>query len=330
MSMTFKPFRIFLTLTALVGLLSPQWWLRSNVIAVTPDTEFELYYGQGDFTKHEFKDVLMSIYEEDGQKTWQVQSKEASNDNEQIWSFSDLDGSFMAKEGNRIIFFGDSGRFNPGVEQLNLRGNVRASSSLGYNFNTELLDIEKEKDDVFFSSTEKVILFDDLGEFRVRAVGFKGDMNTGVVDLLSEVWSKKKEDGKSAEAIIESDKAKIQSSLSTIKFYENLRVSQDKFKIKGDEADFYVNDETNEVESIRVRGNIFATDGIKTALSDKVDLKLKEDAIIFQGSPRIIVGDNEMVGEEILITNNQQNVQVIRGNIKSTSNMLETEDEEKK
>ena len=46
-----------------------------------------------------------------------------------------------------------------------------------------------------------------------------------------------------------------------------------------------------------------------------MDLKLKEDAIIFQGSPRIRVGDNEMVGEEILITNNQQNVQVIRGGI---------------
>ena len=44
----------------------------------------------------------------------------------------------------------------------------------------------------FFSSTKKVLLFDDLDQFRVKAVGFKGDMNSGVVDLLSEVWSKKK------------------------------------------------------------------------------------------------------------------------------------------
>ena len=298
-----------------------------NAKRVSPDTEFELYYGQGDFTKHEFNGVLMSVFENEGKKTWQVKSSAAANDVDQVWTFDNVDGAYVADEGNKIIFFGDTGEFNPDVEMLNLDGNVRTYSSLGYNFNTEALDIEREDEDVFFSSKDKVLLFDDMGQFRVTAVGFKGDMNSGVVDLLSEVWSKKTDEN-GAEAIIESDKAKIESSLSTIKFYENLRVSQDKFKIKGEEASFYVNDKNNEIESVRVRGNIFATDGVKTALSDKVDLKLKEDAIIFQGSPRIRVGDNEMVGEEILITNNQQNVQVIRGNIKSTSNPLEEVEED--
>jgi LPS export ABC transporter protein LptC len=326
--MSLKPFRFIMVLVGILGLLLPQWLLKSKALRVSKDTSFELYYGQGDFTKHEFEKVYMSVFEDAGEKTWQVKADFAANDIEQVWSFYKVDGVFKAEEGNRIVFFGDKGNFNPDIEELNLNGNVRASSSLGYNFKTDALDIEKENEEVFFSSEEEVLLFDDLGQFRVKAVGFRGDMNSGVVDLLSEVWSKKT-DPNGTEALIESDKAKIQSALSTIKFYENLRVSQDKFKIKGEEASFYINNKTNEVESVRVRGNIFATDGVKTALSDKVDLKLKEDAIIFQGSPRIRVGDNEMVGEEILITNNQQNVQVIRGNIKSTSNPLEdVKDEE--
>jgi len=332
--MSSRPKRLLLSTVALLGFILPQWLLVAEVSSTNEDTKFELYYGQGTFTKHEFQTINMNVFEMDGQKTWQVEADSAANNSEELWNFENVDGSYLVNATNKIIFSGDSGLFNPNFEKLDLKGNVRSSSTQGYNFETEALGIEKrnfenqndvssnEIENVFFSSKEKVHLFDDLGEFNIKAVGFEGNMQTGLVYLLSDVWSKTK-DEKGAEAVIESDKAKIQSSLSTIKFYENLRVTQEKFKITGDEADFFMNDKTNEIESIRVRGNIFATDGVKTALSDKVDLKLKEDAIIFQGSPRIRVGENEMVGEEILITNNQKNVQVIRGNIKSTNNPLE-------
>ena len=319
--MSFKPFTLFLVFIALLGLLLPQWFFCSKVTVVNENTKFELYYSQGNFSKHRFDKVLMSVFEDEGLKTWQIESEAATNNVGRVWSFDGIDGFYEAKEGNSIIFSGDFGHFNLDLERLKLNENVKVFSSLGYSFNTEVLDVKKEEGGVSFGSEEKVILFDDLDQFRVKALGFRGNVNSGVVDLLSEVWSKKKNE-KGVEVIIASDKAKIQSSLSTIKFYENLRVSQDKFKIRGEEADFYVDEETSEIQSIRVRGNIFATDGVKSALSDNVDLKLKQDAIIFQGSPRIWVGDDEMIGEEILITDHQKNIQVIRGSIKSTGNSL--------
>gem|GEM_PF-2071251 len=318
--------------------------------------KFELYYNQGDFTKHDFKTANVSIYDQTGKRIWYVQADSASNTQNEGWSFYNLKGRFL----------NGRGLFDVANENLSLSDNVSARSSLGYNFKTEKLELSKKSlkgdeksksedikgnekilvaddsksEDVMIRTDDEVRLFDDQDDLSVRAVGMLGNMNTGVVNLLSDVWCQKKsnleakkEDSNSDKggATIESDKAIVKSDLRSIRFFENLRVSQDKFKIKGDEASFYVDEASGEIDSIRVRGNIYGTDGIKTALSERVDIKLKEDAIIFQGSPRIRVDENEMVGEEILITNNQQNIQVIRGNIKSTDDILdqiESADEE--
>lgn len=325
------------------------------------DHKFDLYYNQGDFTKHDFKTADVSVYDQMGKRIWYVQADTASNTQSEGWSFYNLKGRYLNIKGSSIKFSGGLGLFDVANENLSLSDNVSARSSLGYNFKTEKLELSKRKfksnqkgsnknekalsaegsnsEDVMISTDDEVRLFDDQDDLSVRAVGMLGNINTGVVNLLSDVWCQKKSnlDSKQEDsttdkggAIIESDKAIIKSGLRSIRFFENLKVSQDKFKIKGDEASFYVDEASGEIDSIRVRGNIYGTDGIKTALSERVDIKLKEDAIIFQGSPRIRVDENEMVGEEILITNNQQNIQVIRGNIKSTDDILDQIDSEDK
>ena len=319
--------KITIVILSLVGFLLPQWLNLDNVTVLTPENTVE-EQGEGlkAYTNHLFQGVKLEIFEENN-LSWIINSSTAQNENLSDWNFLDLKGKFFGDESAKIDFSSDRGLLDQDSQKLYLKENVKAFSSRGYIFETDSLDVFKGEEDTLFESDAPVLLYTKpKDEFNVNAVGFTGALNSGVFNLLSEVRCEKKTE-KYEKITISSDKAKMTSSLKSIRFYENLKVVQNKFKIRGQEAYFFLGQEDNEVEAVRVLGDIVASDGTKTALSDRVELKVKEDAIIFQGSPRIRVGENEMVGEEILITNNQKNVQVIRGNIKSTNKEIEFDDE---
>lgn len=319
--------KIIIIVLSLVGFFLPQWLNLDSAEFLTEKSTVEKKgVGLKSYTKHLFQGVELEIFEEN-KMSWIIDANSAQNETLSDWNFSNLKGEFFGEKSAKINFSSDKGLLNQSSQKLYLKKNVKAVSSRGYNFETDSLDVFKGDEDTLFESEDPVLLYTKpKSEFNVKAVGFSGALNSGVFNLLSEVRCEKKTE-KYDTITINSDKAEMTSSLKSIRFYENLNVAQNEFKIKGQEAYFFLGHEDNEVEAVRVLGDIVASDGTKTALSDRVELKVKEDAIIFQGSPRIRVGDNEMVGEEILITNNQKNVQVIRGNIKTTNEKIELEDE---
>lgn len=274
---------------------------------------------------HNMKDMSLKLYK-DAHLEWTLKSDQAQSFENGEWSLNNVKGRFVNTKGDKIIFNSDKGQTNFDTKSFSLVDNVRAKSTLGYFLETDSLNFdENAQKQKFFRTEDKVKIYNVNEKLEVLTTGMVGQIESGNVDLLSEV-SCKKSVKNYKDILIQSDVARFTSSLKGIRFKENLRVSQENFKIKGDEAYFIYDEVQKNLKSVQIDGDILASDGLKTAMSDSVEMRTTEDVIIFQGNPRIRMGKNEMIGQEILITNKQKNIQVIRGNIKSTKQGVEIDE----
>lgn len=266
---------------------------------------------------HYMNQVRVKLFNQ-GHLDWNVLAQSATSEEDRIWNLNEISGHFEGENGFRVDLKGAKGLLDINQKKVDLLDGVSAKTSNNYKFKTEALTVaENERKQKVLTSNAEVYLYNLKDDLKVYADSMKGNIDNGFMELAGNVRCQKSV--KNYKNIkIQSEKAEIVSSLKSIKFSEDLNISQENFKIRGQEAYFVYDDKAKNFKSVKIDGDILASDGVKTALSDSVEMRTNEDVIIFQGNPRIRVGKNEMVGEEILITNQQKNVQVIRGNIKST------------
>lgn len=272
---------------------------------------------KGSATGHLMDEMKLSIYTK-GVLEWSLVAEQAESFKDGFWELFQVNGSFQKGDQSEVKFVGDKGSVDLAEKFVTLEGDVNAESLNGYKFETESLNLrgEGEKKSIFYSN-DRVKIYNKAEKLEVFSKGILGDVETGEVELLSDV-SCRNSVKQYKDILIRSESAKFKRSLKSIRFSDNLRISQADFNIKGEEAYFVYDEIKKTLKSVQVEGDILASDGEKTALSDSVEMRTTEDVILFKGNPRVRVGKNEMIGEEILITNKQKNIQVIRGNIKST------------
>ncbi len=307
--------------TLIVFVAVPQWFLLSRL-----NIQEGFQTDGGSATGHLMDEMKLLLYKE-GLLEWELLSEQAESFEDGTWKLFEVRGEFQQADNSKIKFVGDRGEVDILNKFVSLEGDVKVDSRDGYIFETDKLNIrsDREKGNLFYSN-EKVKIYNLAEDLEIFSKGIKGNTQNGEVELLSEVTCRKSVK-QYKDIIIKSDSAYFKSSLKGIRFRENLRITQEKFNIRGREAYFLYDEKTKGLRSVQIDGDILASDGIKTALSNRVEMRTTEDVIIFQGSPRIRVGENEMIGDEILITNQQKNIQVIRGNIKSTKKGIDLDEQ---
>jgi len=299
--------------------LLPQLLLIKRTVDSTTDYQTAVSSG------HNMEQMELKLYQ-NGALDWLLKSKYARSHTNGEWALEKVDGQYLNNTNEKIDFSSERGKTNLKKKSFSLIGEVKAKSTTGYKLETNSLifttDEEKRRK---FSTSDPVKIYNVGEKLEVLSVGLEGEVESGVVKLLSDVRCEKSVKNYK-DILIQSDTAEFKSSLKSIRFRDNLRVSQEKFKIKGEEAYFVYDEKNRTLKSVQVEGDILASDGVKTAMSETVEMRTTEDVIIFQGNPRIKMGKNEMIGQEILITNKQKNIQVIRGNIKSTKQGVKIND----
>lgn len=303
----------------------PQYFFISKVNLQVSLESLKLMSGGENLFSEQVISGLRLRSSKEGRVIWTLNADQAQTSGEELWSLTRAEGQFLG-ENQSVFIKSNLGEINMKDRRVNLMGDVKSFTDFGYSFFSDELTFDQAQKKI---TTELPVLIEsDSEKIRVNSTGFLFDLDSGQAELLNDV-SCLQSVMDFNDVLIKSDKAIIRSNLRDIRFSENLVVQQQKFIIKGQEAFFeYDAENSNQLKSIRVTGDIRASDGIKTAISEEVEMKLKEDIILFQGSPRLKMGDNELVGEEILISNNQQNIQVMRGNIKSNTDDLTEEEQE--
>jgi lipopolysaccharide export system protein LptA len=93
-------------------------------------------------------------------------------------------------------------------------------------------------------------------------------------------------------------------------FFGDVVMDFDTMRVTGPEATFAYDPKTEAFKSVHVDGGVRLTDTDKFATSGTVDVQFKEDKVVFNGSPRVVQNGDELIGDQIVLTDNGKKVQV--------------------
>lgn len=263
------------------------------------------------------QNIVLTEYLEDkeGQKEWVLDAKKALSDSfEQNWDVQESQVKFYKNNVEVVRIFAEHGKIDSKTRNLLLESNVRGETESGYVFKTNKLNYASDTES-FISDSE--IYFESPGlRTQLRGQAMHGMIPEGRIEITGPVECKQHIEGYK-NASIRSQNAEISLSKRHMTFKKNLFIQMDDISITGQNAEFVYSKVKGELESLKITGKVFVTSGDRSASAERLEIRLKEDLFLFQGSPRFVSGKNVLVGNEIVLYDKGKRVQILKGQVQS-------------
>lgn len=273
------------------------------------------------------KGVHLVEVKNDGEQEWELWADEAIEiRDKEDWNLKKVKIIFFGEENARFVVTGNEGQIMVQKKNVLVSGKVLTESSNGYKY---------WADEVRYDSPSRLLMSDgpiellappdrDLQRMRLVGVGMATDLNSGKIEVHSYVNAKQviRED---QIANIKSDKAEFSGKSRFAKFLNNTIIDISGMRVTGPEAELIYGQESERVEILKVRGGAKVSDVDKWATSKDLVVYLKEDKFLFSGNPKIVQGEDELVGQEIIFLNGGAEVQVKGVKAKLTKKNMEKE-----
>lgn len=261
----------------------------------------------------------------DEDKEWELWADEARGHvDKEVWELDRVKALFFSKDGVVFKVTGNRGTVDVQSKNMKVEGNVVTTSSSGYVFKTQ--EVVYNSAQKLLSSQTKVRMRgprDQQGD-ALRLIGnkMKADLNTSVMEVSHDVrGSKKFKDGKNMK--IRSHRSEMNAKSHAAKFLGDVVIDVDSMRITGPEAEFIYDKKQKTVNSLDVSGGVKVSDVDKWASSDQLKVLLDKDQFIFNGRPRLIQNNDELIGEKIVFSNGGKRVRVIGAKAKVEKDRLE-------
>lgn len=254
------------------------------------------------------------VESQQGTRDWELFSKAAEgSQGASNWKLHQVRVLFYNKEKVEFTVTGDTGTIDQATRNISVVGNVVTRSENGYLFKTP---------SIYYNTKSRVIESPEQVEMRGPAEGSLGGMelkgrkmkvfvDQSKMVIQEKVTAEKPyREGKTFQ--IAADGAEFSGKNNEAKFVGAVRMNYDNMRLEGPEASFIYNKGTNFLSSVEVRGGVKVSDVDKFATSDKVNLDLLADRYVFQGRPKVIQNNDELVGEEIIFLEGGKKVKVER------------------
>jgi LPS export ABC transporter protein LptC len=270
-----------------------------------------------DSSSQVMKDVHLVVVEAkaDG-KEWELWAVAAVHPkDDEKWNLEHPKVKFFAKNGVFYTVTGDKGQVVENKNDMKITGNVVTKSSNGYTFKT---------DNAFYESKNKMLTspndvemtgpIDKQGS-RLELTGAQMTANFGSNEMTvnrnvhaKRVVAHGAKDTRMA--TIQSQRALFSGKTNQAQFFGDVVMDFDTMRVTGPEATFAYDPKTEAFKSVHVDGGVRLTDTDKFATSGTVDVQFKEDKVVFNGSPRVVQNGDELIGDQIVLTDNGKKVQV--------------------
>ena len=219
------------------------------------------------------------------------------------------------KEGIFLTVTGESGRVDVDTMDMRVHGNVVIQSTNGYLFKTKSVN--------YFSRNRQLESRDPIQAFfprdkKGRTVTVRGSemiaySDQSRMEVIGEVVAQKLlSPGKKLK--IESDKMELSGKSMLAKFFGNVVMNMDKWKVAGSQAEFEY--EKGVISSIIVKGRVRLHGIDRWAVAEQLEAHLKTDQLILRGSPRVVQSGDEVRGEEIIFYNDSQSIEIRKARVK--------------
>lgn len=263
-----------------------------------------------------------------GEKEWELWADTAASfKNQQKWDLNDVKVILFARDGKQYTIKGEKGVVETETKNLQVLGNVIVESENDYRFTTdEVLYISENR----ILQGPKTVKMRGPKEETGHSLFLVGDsmqssLITNVMDVMGNVHSQKFFNN--GELIdIFSEKARFSGNTRQAKFLGDVKIEKQSLKIAGPEAQFNYDKDTNMVESVFITGGVVVKDEDKTATSSSVTAFFPQQKYVFTGKPRVVQGEDELRGEEIIFLEGGKRVRVRKANAKVDKQRLEEQE----
>ncbi len=242
----------------------------------------------------------------------QARKKQKSND----WRLDAVLVKFYGENSVRYNVTGKNGFVGDNQKKLKIEGNVVITSSNGYVLNTEVI--------YYLTNTRKIdgpehVKLrgpeepDNGGPLFMESDRFDADLNTNIINMRDNVKGRKLlRDGRKMR--ITSREAQFSGQSQYALFKKNVVIDVDSMTITGPRAKF--NYKNNELYSAYLDGGVKIKDIGRWGVAGEAVIYFKEDKFIFRGDPKVVQADDQLIGDEIIVYDGGDRIQVIKAKTK--------------
>jgi LPS export ABC transporter protein LptC len=249
----------------------------------------------------------------EGQKEWELWAVEAlSFRSQDQWSLQNVKAIFFGKNGVYFTVTGNEGTVETKSKNMKVSGNVITRSSNGYVFKSE--SMEYNSADRLLTSPTHVVMTgprDKQGEgMTLSGQRLNLDLKTSLMNVIGHVQAEKTLEAR-RRLHIQSESSQFSGKSKLAKFIGHVVMDIETMRITGPAAEFAYDEKQEEVTSVLVEGGVRVSDIDKWATSEKLRVNFVDDSYTFQGRPRVVQNNDELVGEKIVFYEGGKRVQVL-------------------
>lgn len=265
--------------------------------------------------------VLMGAHliEAEGEKKiWELDAKQArKKKNSTDWGLDQVKVKFYGEKGVSYVAVGQAGHVGENQAKLQISGDVVITSSNGYVMTTEV---------IYYSTQTKMIdgpeevnlvgppdIKGDGGPLFMRSDFFDADLNTNIINLKQNVRGKKKMSG-GRKMKIRSREALFSGQSTYALFKKDVIIDVDTMTITGPRAKFIYRD--SQLYSMFIDGGVKIKDVGKWGVAGEAEVFFQEDKYIFRDNPKVVQADDQLVGDEIIVYDGGDRIQVKKAKTK--------------
>lgn len=256
------------------------------------------------------------------QKGWELFAEEAEGSAEARWVLKKVKIDFYAEDQSHYKVSGDVGEIDATTKNILIRGNVVTESLNGYIFSTtELKFISNEKILRSQSAVEMSGPDDQSGKgFHLNGLGFRIDLKKNKMFIESNVEAEKIINLKLFQ--IKSNMAEFSNKTQQAQFSGLVNMDYDKMNLKSPRAVFNYSGIEKKLKTISLSGGVQILELEKNAICKEVEIDLEQDKMTLKGAPKVQMGDDEIVGDEIVFLDGGKKVKVNNVRAKRKNNEL--------
>jgi LPS export ABC transporter protein LptC len=296
---------LFLILVIQVVILAPKTVEEANVREPGSKTEVSQQIDQAMHGAH-----LLETNESG--KEWELWADEAlSFRTLDQWALKTVKAIFFGKNGVYFTVTGKSGRVETKTKNMRVEGNVITRSSNGYVFRSESMDYDSEARQL--KSTTPVTMNgpkDNQGSgLFLKGLRMNMNLTTSLMVVEGQVQAEKAL-GNNRLLHIRSRTSQFSGKSKLARFLGNVVMDIETMRITGPEAEFAYDANQEIVTSVLVKGGVKVSDLDKWATSERLQVNFVDDSYVFEGKPRMVQNNDELVGDKIYFYEGGKRVRV--------------------
>ena len=252
---------------------------------------------------------------------WELVAKEGRKKKQsQDWNLDTVNVKFYGENSVSYVADGDKGFVGDNQQTIKIEGNTVITSSNGYILNTEVIFYETKTRTI--DGPEPVSLEGppdqkgDGGPLFMESDFFDANLNTNIINLKQNVRGRKKMSG-GRNMKIRSRNAVFSGASNYALFRKDVVIDVDSMTITGPRAKFIYRD--NELYSMFINGGVKIKDVGRWGVAEEAEVFFQEDKYIFRGSPKVVEGKDQLVGDEIIVYDGGDRIQVKKAKTKYNS-----------